>query len=451
MRILLTGATGLIGKKLGQALVRAGHELLVVSRQADAQLFIPFPCEVIQGDLSRAALTDERLAKVEAVIHLAGENVGQNKWSPEVKKAILESRTQGTKNLWKSLESAPLKVAVVASAIGFYGDLADEELSETSNAGEGFLAQVSQEWEKALLQHGFPNLRLCIIRLGVVLSEEGGALGKMIPLARKGLGAALGNGQQWMSWIHIQDVVGLFSFALENEKLAGVVNAVAPNPVRNAEFSKALSENTGTFLGPNVPRFALKLVLGEQAEMVLASQRVSCARILSLGYRFAFPELNAAMASVCGYVKSGDELFVAEQYLDSPLEQVFPFFAEAKNLETITPPLVNFKIIGMSTPTIQKGSLIDYSLKIHGVPVKWRTDITTWDPPREFVDEQLKGPYSKWHHTHSFEKLGRGTLMRDRVLYRVPLGFLGALTTGWLVRKDVEEIFSFRRRAVAQI
>lgn len=450
MKILLTGATGLIGRKLGIELVRRGHEIFVVSRRADAALTLPFPCTVLVGDLTRGPLTDPRLRNVEAAVSLAGENVGDGRWSAERKAQILRSRTEGTRNLWLSLEGAPLRVFVSASAVGYYGDAGDVVLEETAPAGHDFLADVCRQWEEAVFAGAArPGTRACVLRLGVVLAEDGGALDRLVPLFRRGVGSPIGSGRQWMSWVHQDDAVAAFAWALENECAAGIFNLTAPEPVTNREFSARLAETIGApFVAPAVPAVALRFALGEQAFMVLASQRASARKLEAAGFVFRHREAGEALRGTRGYARDGQELLLAEQYLPAPPEQVFPFFAEAGNLERITPPLVNFKVEKMSTPTIQKGSLIDYSLRIHGVPVKWRTEIVVWDPPRSFVDTQLKGPYSKWHHTHAFEKLGSGTLMTDRVLYRIPLGLLGDLAAGGLVRGDVRKIFAFRRSAV---
>lgn len=449
MKILMTGASGLLGKALGIELVRRGHELFVVSRRADIGPSLPFPCTVLVGDLGQGPLGDPSLRAIEGVVSLAGENVGEGRWTEERKRKILRSRVEGTRNLWKSVEGAPLRAFVSASAVGFYGDAGDTLLAEDAPNGDDFLARVCRDWEAAVNEGSKPaHPRKCILRLGVVFAEAGGALDKLVPLFRRGVGGPIGSGKQWMSWIHLRDAVAAFAWAVEDERASGVFNLVAPEPVTNRGFSDILAKVLDAGVAPAVPALALKLALGEQAAMVLASQRVSARKLADAGFAFQFPTAREALEEARGYARGGDELLVAEQYLPAPPEKVFPFFAEAGNLERITPPLVNFKMEKMSTPAIELGTLIDYSLKIHGVPVKWRTEIAKWDPPRAFVDTQLKGPYRKWHHTHRFEKLGPGTLMTDRVLYRIPMGLLGDLSAGWLVRGDVRKIFDYRRQSV---
>lgn len=445
MKVLITGATGLVGKELGIELVRRGHQVAAVSRDgARARIELPFPCEVIEGDLGRGPLPEESLAGVDAVVHLMGEPVAEGRWTEEKKRKILESRREGTRNLVRSLKGTAVKVLVSASAVGFYGDRGEEELNEDSARGGDFLASVCQDWEKEA-RAAPSGVRVALLRLGVVLSAQGGAFRKMLPPFQWGLGGRLGDGRAWMSWIHLQDVVGLLCWSLETESVRGEVNAVSPEPVRNAEFTQRLTASLGKTQGPPVPEIALRLAFGEMSGVVLASQKVFPARALEGGYRFRFPKLSEALAECASFFQEGDSALFSKQYLPFRREEVFPFFAEARNLERITPSLLNFRITGMSTPEIGEGTLIDYRLKVRGVPLGWRTRIEEWRPPDWFTDVQLKGPYAKWHHTHRFEDLGEGTLMTDIVRYRLPFGPLGAALAGGMVARDVGRIFDYRR------
>lgn len=458
MKIMLTGATGLIGKKLGIALVKAGHEIVVVSRDSErARRDLPFPCRVLKGDLEREPLQSMELDRVDAVIHLAGENIAANRWSEKVKSRILSSRQRTSENLLLSFElrknNIP-KIFVSASAIGVYGDRQGEELQEQSTAGEGFLADVCKKWEEPFRviqkDNKWKSTRMVQMRIGVVLSETGGALEKMLPLFKKNLGGVLSDGAQWMSWIHIEDAVRAIQECLQNEKLSGPVNLVAPQPVTNRDFSRLLAQGLEKGLGPSVPALALKTTLGEMATMILASQRVMPTKLHECGFHFKFQDLASAFSDLLKNHQDGDNLFVAEQFIPLARQRLFPFFAEAKNLERITPSTLSFQIEKMSTPHITEGTLIDYRLKIRGVPVRWRTLIQDWKPDHQFVDTQLKGPYSKWHHTHLFEDLAGGTLMTDVVRYRLPLGILGQVVAGGFVLNDVNKIFDFRREFVAK-
>lgn len=448
MKILMTGATGMIGKKLGKKLVERGHEIWVISREAQkAREILPFPAHIVEWNLERGPVEDASLADIEAVVHLAGESVAGGRWTEERKEKILKSRTQGTRNLIESLPQE-IKVFVTASATGYYGDRGDETLSETSEPGRDFLAQVCVAWEK---EADRIFSRVVHLRTGLVLDRDEGALPKMLFPYRLGVGGVLGSGKQWMSWIHVEDLLEMYVWALENEKAHDVYNAVAPYPVRNREFSQTLVEALGgRILGPAVPGFALKLLMGEMSEIVLASQRVSAQKIVKQGFKFKYEALREALFEICEPFRKGEEVYSTEQFIPEPPEKVFPFFAEAKNLEEITPSLLNFHIHKMSSPEIHEGTLIDYRLKIRGVPASWKTRIDEWHPPIRFVDNQLRGPYKLWHHTHEFIPFAGGTLMTDRVRYKLPLGFAGWLAAGALVRGDVEKIFAHRRKVIAR-
>ncbi len=448
MNILITGATGLIGKELGKALAEKGHQIFAVTRsEQKARNTLPFPCEIIQGDLVKAPLKDERLQKIDAVINLMGEPVVGPRWSPELKKKIYDSRVVGTRHLVESLPRT-LKTFVAGSAIGIYGDCADQICHEDHPPGHDFLASLTVDWEKESAKA--PG-RKAYIRTGVVLSSHGGAMDQMLFPFKAGVGGILGDGKQWMSWIHINDIVGLFMFALENDNVQGPLNGVAPNPVINREFSKTLAESLGKPLGLPVPKVAIKALYGEAAETIVCSIRGAAERAEDLGYDFQYRDLKSTLKEICAPYKEGEEIFYAEQFVSLPPEELFTFFREPQNLEQITPPSLQFQIQAVSTPQIQAGTLIDYNLKIHGVPAKWKTEIDEWQPPYKFVDNQLKGPYQLWHHTHEFRPFCGGTLMVDRVRYRLPLGYVGWLMGSSIVKKDVEQIFKYRREYISKM
>lgn len=446
MNILITGATGLIGKEVGKVLAEQGHRLFALTRhRAKALEQLPFPAEIIEGDLSEGPVLDPRLAEIEAVIHLAGESVAGGRWTPGRKKAILESRERGTRHLRESLSSR-LEVIVAASATGFYGDRGEESLAEGAAPGADFLAEVCVAWEAAVAQ--FP-CRHVMLRTGIVLSDRGGALEKMLFPFRAGLGGAIGKGDQWMSWIDLRDLVRLYVWALGAENVRGIVNAVSPHPVTNRSFSQCLARSLGRSLGPSVPALALKAIYGEFGEVLLASQKVLPTVAKRLDFQFQYENLEKSLNDINGPLRNGEEIFYAEQFLPLKPEEVFPFFSAAANLEKITPPSLNFHIASMSTPAVEQGTLIEYKLRVHGLPMRWLTEIQEWRPPRVFVDNQLKGPYRLWHHTHEFREFAGGTLMCDRVRYRLPAGYLGWLAGGAFVRGDVEKIFAFRRKYIA--
>lgn len=451
MKVLITGATGLIGKEIGKALIRDGHSLVIIARDlVKARRECPFPCEIIEGDLVAAPLSSHFFDGVEGVIHLMGEPIADGRWSEKKKKLLVETRLQSTRNLRTSLNGRA-KVLVSSSAIGIYGNRGDEELSENSAPGTDFLAELCVGWEKEARAFAEDGTRVVTLRTGVVLSDRGGALNEMLTPYRAGIGGKLGDGKQWMSWIHIDDIVGLYLHALDSEGLKGPINAVAPSPVRNEDFVKCLGAILHRPVMVPTPQWGLQLLFGEKSVILTASQKVSSTLARRSGYEFKYTELKKALENLLAAQSRGEDLFYAEQYVPLPPEQIFPFFAQADNLGRLTPPLLNFKIDSTSTIDVREGTLIDYTLKVHGVPLKWKTQIEEWTPPKRFVDNQLKGPYKLWHHTHSFEEFGRGTLMTDRVRYILPVGYLGWLGGMAFIRGDVEKIFAFRREVIDRL
>ena len=294
MNITLTGASGFLGKRLIQTLQTSQHKLRVLGRRpVEGAEF--FAWDSLTGEPPAGAL-----AGTNAVIHLAGEPVAQ-RWTPEVKRRILDSRVIGTRNLLHALstQSPRPEVLISASAIGIYGSRGDEILTEASTHGKGFLTEVGEAWEREAEMAESLGIRVIRLRIGVVLGQGGGALEKMLPPFRLGLGCRLGSGRQWISWIHIEDVVNLIAFALQ-EKISGPVNATAPNPVTNAGFTQQLGAALHRPAAFAVPGFALKLAYGEMAEVVLEGQRVLPAAALKAGYHFRFPNLEPALAQILG-------------------------------------------------------------------------------------------------------------------------------------------------------
>ncbi len=445
MRVLVTGATGLVGRQLSRELFLKGHDLVVVGRSPEASFREGFsiPCEYHSWD-------NLKLSNIDAVFHLAGAGIASGRWTTKRKKIILESRTKTTQSLAEALEGQWPSVYIGASAIGYYGTRGDKVLSEDDSPGEGFLSEVCVQWEEAhrLFES---HSRTAILRLGVVLDSNQGFLEPMEELFSLGLGGRVSDGEQWLSWIHIDDLVRAFLFALE-QPIRGVFNAVAPQPVTNREWTKAYSQQlqVGAYLP--APAFMLKLVLGEMSALALNSQRVSCAKLMEQDFEFKFETLQGALEDIYQWKKKkSHRIHKAEQWISAQREDVFPFFAEAKNLEKITPPWLNFKVLRQSTDSINEGTLIDYTISLKGLPMKWRTNIATWKPPEVFVDNQLRGPYKKWHHTHSFEPFDKGTLMKDQVVYELPMGRLGQLVAGQFVKKDVSKIFAYRTKVISQL
>jgi uncharacterized protein (TIGR01777 family) len=299
MKILISGSSGLIGAATATALKSDGHNLVRLVRPGKA----PNPGDV-QWDPMRATVDVAGLEGVDVVIHLSGEGIADGRWTAERRQLLRSSRIDTTRVLVDSLSRLKQKprALIVASAIGYYGSRGDEILTESSTNGTDFLALVCRDWEAEANRAAATGVRTIMLRTGVVLSGKGGALPKMLTPFKLGVGGRLGSGQQWMSWIAIDDVVGIIRHTIANEQVSGPVNVVAPNPVRNEEFTRLLA---GMLHRPAIfpaPAFVLRLALGEMADAVLlSSDRVKPDRMLAAGYKFRFeilePALRAAVLS----------------------------------------------------------------------------------------------------------------------------------------------------------
>jgi len=292
MDICITGATGLIGSALDVSLRKKNHRVVHLVRKS------PISGNRISWDPASGKLDKEALEGMEAVVHLAGESITGGRWSPEKKRRILQSRLEGTSLLSESLAglASPPKVLVSASAIGYYGDRGEERLDETSGPGTGFLSDVCRQWEKAAERATAGGIRVVTLRTGIALSARGGALGRMLPVFRIGLGGKIGSGRQYMSWIALEDLTGIIEYAIQNESLRGPINVVSPNPVSNRDFTKTLARVLSRPSACILPGFAARLVFGEMADaLLLASTRVIPSRLTDAGYSFRFPALEDAL------------------------------------------------------------------------------------------------------------------------------------------------------------
>jgi uncharacterized protein len=314
MRVFITGGSGLIGRHLVRRLVERGDRPVILSRRSDQIRRDPAlrDLTVVQGDPSTSGRWEAEIDGADAVVNLVGHNLFSERWNAQVKRKIRDSRVYATENVVAAIGKAQArpKVLVQASAIGYYGPRDDEELTEDSPSGSDFMAVVCREWEDAANPAGALGVRVAQIRTGVVLARGEGALGVMTPIFRwlPGGAAPIGNGgslikpasgRQWMSWIHIDDIVGIFLLALDHAEAHGPINGTAPNPVRNAGFSKALARvlwRPYIPLGP--PDALLEMVLGEVAQVVTKGQKVVPARAQALGYAFRHPDLDGALRAV---------------------------------------------------------------------------------------------------------------------------------------------------------
>lgn len=294
MKILITGASGLIGKSLQRSFSEKGYDMLLAGRGE------PKHENEIQWTVEDGFREEDvsRLEALDVVVHLAGEGIAGLRWTDDKKKAIRDSRVNGTQNLVNALADLKQKpkVLIASSAIGFYGDRGDEIVTETSRAGDTFLSEVCKEWEIESRRAEDSGIRTVLLRTSIVLSKDGGALATMLTPFKLGLGGVVGSGKQWMSWVSLDDVIDIINYAIENENLRGAVNVASPNPVTNEEFTKTLGE---VLYRPTIlplPEFAINLVFGEMGDALLIdSTRVEPKRLQEAGYKFRFTDLKSAL------------------------------------------------------------------------------------------------------------------------------------------------------------
>ncbi|HEX8354482.1 MAG TPA: TIGR01777 family oxidoreductase [Pyrinomonadaceae bacterium] len=300
MKVIVTGSTGLVGRALVRSLLADGHGVTRLVR-GGSQGFRAPGTAAVHWDPERGEIDAKELEGHDAAVHLAGESIAEGRWDDEKKRRILESRVKGTRLFTEALAGLKERprALVSASAVGFYGDRGDEVLSEESASGTDFLSEVCREWEKATLAASRAGMRVVHARIGVVLSAEGGALPKMLTPFKLGLGGRVGSGRQYMSWITLEDLVGVIRRAIDDETLRGPVNAVAPRPVTNEQFTKALGRVLGRPTVFAVPAFAARLAFGEMADaLLLSGSRVEPARLREAGHQFRHTEIEGALRSV---------------------------------------------------------------------------------------------------------------------------------------------------------
>lgn len=295
--ILITGATGLVGRTLVPALQKQGHNIAVLLRKQteikDVRVFL--------WDVYKEKIDKKAFEGIDTIIHLAGEGIADKKWTVDRKKQLIDSRVRSADLLYKAVKetNAPVKSFISASAVGFYGDRDEEILKENSLPGNDFLAECCIKWEKAAEEGVKLGIRVVKIRIGLILSKEGGALAAMDKPIKLFAGAPLGSGKQWMPWIHLQDIIGIFSKAVNDTELSGAYNACAPVPVTNKLLTKRIAHYLNRPVWPfNVPQFALKALLGEMSILPLMSNNTSSQKILNTGYQFSFVNLDDALKDI---------------------------------------------------------------------------------------------------------------------------------------------------------
>ncbi|MBV8365646.1 MAG: TIGR01777 family oxidoreductase [Candidatus Eremiobacteraeota bacterium] len=451
MNVAITGATGFIGAALVRALSARGDRVRALGRSPD-RLNVPEGVDVARFDPNGPS-DPSPFEGMDAVVHLAGETVA-GRWTREKKRAIRESRVRGTRAVVDSIGACKNKprVLVCASAVGYYGNRRDEPLLESSAPGDDFLAQVCVEWEREAQRAQTLGMRTVCLRQGIVFGPNGGALREMLPPFRAFAGGPYGNGSQWIPWIHLDDDVALCLFALDNP-IHGPVNAVSPDITTSTRLARAIGAALHRPAFAYAPAIALYAILGEFASTLLASQLVLADAALRAGFAFEHELLETALVDVLAAGSDVHEpvhTFEDTVTVKAPLERVFAFFADASNLARITPPGLDFRMRTATPVEMQRGAVIEYTLKVRGVRMRWKSLITDWRPLESFVDYQVRGPYELWRHEHIFEERPGGVAVRDRVAYSLPFAPVGELALP-LVRADVGKIFDFRRASVARV
>jgi uncharacterized protein (TIGR01777 family) len=302
MKVLVTGGTGFVGNRLVERFMEEGHQTTILTRRGDMEKQRRRGLTFLRGDPTQEGEWQNEVPNHDVIINLAGASIFA-RWTEASKRRIRDSRILTTRHLVAAMKKNGMQTFVSASGVGYYGGSSgDEMLTEDSPPGSGFLAQLSRDWEEEAGRAGEKGFRVVCTRFGVVLGEDGGALGQMIPLFKKFLGGPLGDGKQWFSWIHREDLVAALLFLLNHSEIAGAVNFTAPNPIRNRELAEALGEALGrpSFLA--VPGFMLKALLGEFGTMLLEGQRVIPQKLLRGGFSFQYPEIRSALAQVIGSI-----------------------------------------------------------------------------------------------------------------------------------------------------
>jgi uncharacterized protein (TIGR01777 family) len=464
MKVLVTGATGFVGRSLVCRLLGEGFEVFAAVR-SPKRARVALGGEVLLVDANSEEEMSSALGRADAIVNLAGENLFGGRWTPGRKRSLVESRVGRTRHLVSLMAKGTLRpgVLISASAVGFYGDQDTGVLDESSRPGSGFLPDLCREWEAAALDARELGVRVAVVRIGIVLGAGGGALERMLPAFHLGLGGKLGTGRQWTSWIHIDDLVDILLGAITDSRFEGVFNATSPEPVTNEELTASLGRTLGRPTPFPVPATVLKVALGEAADVLLGGQRVRPGRLEALGWRFRYARLAGAVEEIVRPgvairaarteetlgVRGAEYVLESETIVAAPIAEVFDYFSRPENLGVLTPASMSFEIDGPVPSSTRAGLQIDYRLRVGPLPIRWTTLISALEAERRFVDVQLRGPYALWRHEHLFEPMGpRRTRMTDRVFYGVPGGPIGSLAQALFVAPALRRIFGFRSGVV---
>jgi uncharacterized protein (TIGR01777 family) len=427
MRIAITGASGYIGSALAQALETSGNEVQAIRRgppDGPRTMWDPAAGWIRPGTFEGA----------DAVVHLSGASIGASRWTAGRRSELRSSRVASTALLAERLASLerPPAVLVTASAIGYYGDRGDELLTESSEQGEGFLAELVADWEAATAPAAARGIRTVHVRFAPVLGPGNELLRRLLTPFWIGLGGRLGSGRQWFSWVAIDDLVHAVERMLSDATFGG--------PVRARAAVRARAHGRGT---AGEPARAAARARGRRLPLPLSHGRPRPARRAR----------GAAAGARDGRLDAMSlQRLEARQWVPAALDEAWDFFTDPRNLARLTPPELGFQVTSPLPARIYAGLIVSYRLRpLLRVPTQWVTEITQVVDGTRFVDEQRLGPYRLWHHEHAFRAVDGGTEVRDLVHYALPLGALGDLAHAVLVRRQLRRIFDYRAHALRAI
>ena len=465
MRVIVTGATGFIGRAVIRRLLRDQHEVVAHVRDVAR-------AEALLGPAVRCVTDDGLAGAVDgagAIVNVAGEPMLPARWTQKKRERILRSRVGTTEKIVAAIRAATRRpdVLVSQSAVGFYGEWPEGPCPEDRGPGTDFLAQVCVAWEGAARQAEALGVRVVRVRTGFVLGPEEGGLATMVTPFRFGIGGPLGRGDQPLSWIHIDDEVEAIVQLLRDLPLSGPVN-LTTGTVPQRELATMIGRVLHRPSAIPAPAPVLKTLFGEASGAILGGQEAPPEALRRAGYQHLFPHFGEALADVLdassilvvdpedvpehAYLAERKPSWELRSVLDvaAPVETVFAWFSQPENLPMVTPPA---SALVLKTPppiAMQEGTDIDYELPIAGLRAAWRTHVVSWDPPRSFVDVATQGPFRCWWHEHRFEPTATGTHIRDRVLFSAPLGPLGRAAEAAWVRPMLQRLFLYRRNAIRQ-
>jgi uncharacterized protein (TIGR01777 family) len=459
LRILIAGATGFIGRALVPRLQRDGHAVVAWVRSETRALgLLGADVDIVSASAGQDALV-AALSHCDAVVNITGETLLARRWTPARRAELRASRIDVTAQLVSAIEAASPRprVLISGSAVGFYGDRGDEVLDETSSSRDDFLSQLCREWEAAAERATTLGLRVVRLRTGVVLGRAGGALSQMLPPFKAGVGGPVGPGRQYLSWIHLHDLVNLIAAAVQDERYSGAVNAVAPDLVMSRTFARTLGRALRRPAILPTPTLALRVIFGEAAIVVLASQRVEPEAARRNGFVWKFPSLDAALRHVVrnetvkvmrlgaapSVAPHATYMLTTSTSVLAPIDEVFAFFAKPTNLGLMMPAAMQFHIVGPA-PMMSEQATVECRARVGLLPIRWRSRIVDWDPPRSFSDTQDPSPYRVWRHEHAFVLQGGVTTIEDRVYYAPPFGALASVLNRVFVARSLRALFRFR-------